>query len=123
MVSEQKSAWLLQSCRGLHLACQASPSPCSEAQPSAPMRLPAGENLASGTAFTTCGAGIELWVAERPLYAGGFSEATGHYSQMVWASTKAVGCGFAHCSFGGFVTCLYSPPGNVIGQFANNVPA
>lgn len=50
----------------------------------------------------------------------------GHYTQLVWASTNAVGCGVTHCTsntpFPGFpewdfIVCRYSPAGNFTGQF------
>ena len=51
--------------------------------------------------YTCCGAG--------------FSESTGHFTQMVWAGTQALGCGSAQCSIGGaqghLFVCNYSPAG------------
>lgn len=41
----------------------------------------------------------------------------GHFTQIVWTSTTKVGCGHV----GNFVTCRYSPPGNVGGQYADKV--
>ena len=47
--------------------------------------------------------------------------------QVVWKSTTTVGCGYASCgaSFiipgGVFVVCRYSPAGNYLGEFAQNV--
>ncbi|XP_070574622.1 GLIPR1-like protein 1 [Ptychodera flava] len=48
------------------------------------------------------------------------SKVCGHYTQVVWASSYAVGCGIAHCptvtssnTVGAFlVTCNYGPAGN-----------
>ena len=37
---------------------------------------------------------------------------------MVWASTTKLGCGVS----GSFLTCRYSPQGNYIGDFEQNVP-
>ena len=60
------------------------------------------------------------WIAEKDFYQGYPSQtgdtATGHYTQMVWRDTTAVGCGYA--SAGGYdvLSCRYSPPGNIIGQ-------
>jgi hypothetical protein len=44
----------------------------------------------------------------------------GHYTQVVWRSTKLVGCGVASCSAGNSKAqvwvCQYSPPGNYVGE-------
>lgn len=56
----------------------------------------------------------------------------GHFTQIVWKSTAAVGCYTADCSATGlqgvggniqpyFTVCNYAPPGNFIGQFTPNV--
>jgi hypothetical protein len=52
--------------------------------------------------------------------------APSHFTQVVWASSQRVGCGVARCSQDGtftseIVVCKYSPPGNVAGQYENNV--
>jgi uncharacterized protein YkwD len=64
---------------------------------------------------------IQGWVDENKNYHGGVLTAenwypTGHYTQMVWNTTKEIGC--ATASGGGFdyLVCRYSPPGNIIGQ-------
>lgn len=38
------------------------------------------------------------------------------YSQVVWAATNQVGCGFATCATGKLVVCKYTTPGNTAGQ-------
>ncbi|EXJ69906.1 uncharacterized protein A1O5_06979 [Cladophialophora psammophila CBS 110553] len=58
-------------------------------------------------------------------------EKWGHYSQIVWKSTTAVGCATQYCpnglaNTGGnvspyFTVCNYSPPGNFGGEYAANV--
>jgi len=40
----------------------------------------------------------------------------GHYTQIVWASTKQVGCGVARDSKREVWVCNYDPPGNWIGK-------
>jgi len=42
----------------------------------------------------------------------------GHYSQVVWADSYAVGCGITKCSSGlsPIYACNYGPPGNYIGS-------
>ncbi|KMZ61465.1 Cysteine-rich secretory protein [Zostera marina] len=41
----------------------------------------------------------------------------GHYTQVMWRQTMRVGCARVECYNGGvFITCNYSPPGNIDGQ-------
>ena len=43
----------------------------------------------------------------------------GHYTQMVWHSTKYVGCGRARCKNGEEIwVCRYDPPDNYLGERA-----
>lgn len=52
---------------------------------------------------------------------------TAGLAQVLWKSTTSVGCAVRYCpnvagfGRGYFVQCDYSPPGNVLGQFAQNV--
>lgn len=39
-----------------------------------------------------------------------------HYTQLVWSSTKAIGCAIARCHHGKMVVCYYGPAGNIIGR-------
>lgn len=92
-----------------------------------------GENLYA-TSFSTDNShtdGVQGWVEEHNDYTfdsagGGFgtcSAVCGHYTQVVWAETTSVGCGYAICKASdivdgwpgdnaGFLVCQYSPPGN-----------
>jgi uncharacterized protein YkwD len=75
----------------------------------------------------------QTWYNEISLYSfanAGFSPATGHLTQMLWQGTKMLGCAVQRCYNGlnigygqesDFVVCRYSPPGNVLGQFSDNV--
>ena len=49
------------------------------------------------------------------------SHETGHFAQVVWASTTEVGCGIARCDRSGVVVCQYRPSGAWKGGFAKNV--
>lgn len=82
-----------------------------------------GENLALGCSEVTgC---VNLWGNEREQYDyadPGFSEETGHFTQLVWKNTTAVGCGRRLCGTRGwYLVCEYWPRGNVIGQFGEQV--
>lgn len=75
-----------------------------------------GENLAIGYDFFAAG-GVTAWFNENTLYDWnnpGFSEATGHFTQLVWAATTQLGCGFKDCGNGYYLVCNYYPTGNVI---------
>lgn len=39
----------------------------------------------------------------------------GHYTQLVWRSSRQIGCGVAHDARREIWVCNYDPPGNVIG--------
>ena len=52
----------------------------------------------------------------------GFSGATGHFTQVVWKGSTSLGCGAAKSKDKSyFIVCRYSPAGNVLGQFPQNV--
>ncbi|KAI8084979.1 CAP domain-containing protein [Halteromyces radiatus] len=82
-----------------------------------------GENIAWG--YFTWDQVMKAWADdEEPKYNfqhGDFSEATGHFTQVVWKSTTSVGCAVNHCLGIPFYSCNYVPPGNVVGQFQQNV--
>ncbi|CAK7210984.1 hypothetical protein SEUCBS140593_001014 [Sporothrix eucalyptigena] len=91
---------------------------------------PYGENIAVG--FQSVHGAVDAWGDERSLYNyndPGFSEATGHFTQLVWKNSTTVGCGRKLCggkadgekSTGWFLVCEYWPRGNIIGQFAQEV--
>ncbi|CAF9908609.1 MAG: hypothetical protein ALECFALPRED_004692 [Alectoria fallacina] len=88
---------------------------------------PSGENLAEGYANVTDA--VDAWGDEGSHYdfkKGGFSESTGHFSQLVWKGTTSVGCGRVDCNGQGgvpgwFVVCEYWPAGNVVGEFDQEV--
>lgn len=61
---------------------------------------PTGENLAAG--YENATASVDAWGIEKLQYdwkkPTGFSEATGHFTQLVWSNTTSVGCGRMDCS-------------------------
>ncbi|KAK6504868.1 hypothetical protein TWF481_006805 [Arthrobotrys musiformis] len=88
---------------------------------------PYGENLAAG--YPNVSAAITAWKDEVDKYDYGdpdFSKETGHFTQLVWTNTTQIGCARKECGGEGeapgwFIACEYSPHGNVIGQFQDNV--
>ncbi|MCU1282690.1 MAG: hypothetical protein JWM53_6236 [bacterium] len=84
-----------------------------------------GENLAAGTSGTLDAAGVVgMWYDENKQFSfrsGGFSMKTDHFTQVVWRGTTAVGCGRSQCNGMDVWICQYDPPGNVEGQYRDNV--
>ncbi|PWY85138.1 PR-1-like protein [Aspergillus eucalypticola CBS 122712] len=86
---------------------------------------PYGENLAFG--YPNVSSAVAAWGDEVQKYnfqePTGFTEETGHFTQLVWRETREVGC--AAIDWGGingterpqgwYVVCEYSPRGNIIG--------
>jgi hypothetical protein len=85
-----------------------------------------GENLARG--YANVSAAVFAWYDEVNEFdydfdtrdPTGFTEATGHFTQLVWRSSVSVGCGWTDCGGrngleGVFVVCNYYPAGNVLG--------
>ncbi len=79
-----------------------------------------GENL-----FTITGARsspvevVERWAAEARYYDIGANRCRGvcgHYTQLVWAATRRVGCAVARGPNREVWVCNYDPPGNVRGS-------
>jgi len=87
-----------------------------------------GENIYMMSGGTPTGNQVvDSWYSEIKYYnfnRPGFGYNTGHFTQVVWKSTKQLGCGWANSSNGGiYVVCNYSPAGNITnpGRFAANV--
>lgn len=87
-----------------------------------------GENLWMGTrrAYTPFDM-VGSWIAEKKDYKPGrFPDVSrtgrwadvGHYTQLIWGRTTAVGCAVRANAEDEFLVCRYSPPGNWIGEFA-----
>jgi pathogenesis-related protein 1 len=80
-----------------------------------------GENLFWRSAPTNLGEAVGAWASEAADYDHGTNACSGytcgHYTQMVWADTRYLGCGVAACPSGGEVwVCNYDPRGNILGQ-------
>jgi pathogenesis-related protein 1 len=62
---------------------------------------------------------VNAWDSEAADYdyaANKCRRVCGHYTQIVWASTKEVGCGVARDSRREVWVCDYAPPGNYSGK-------
>ena len=85
-----------------------------------------GENLFMGTRGAYAPeAMVGYFIAERsdfrpgafPAVArDGHWEHVGHYTQLVWRDTRAVGCAVASDRAEDYLVCRYYPPGNVEGE-------
>ena len=86
---------------------------------------PYGENLYMAEGMEVTGAtAVEDWYAEIKDYnfsKPGFSERTGHFTQVVWKSSKQLGVGIACNGSKTYVVALYNLPGNYEGEFPGNV--
>lgn len=81
-----------------------------------------GENLWWSSYFPRPNEVVDAWAAEVEHYnyranrcdAG---EMCGHYTQVVWANTTAMGCGASVCEDDSVIwACHYDPPGNWVKQ-------
>uniref|UniRef100_A0ACD5ZND3 Uncharacterized protein n=1 Tax=Avena sativa TaxID=4498 RepID=A0ACD5ZND3_AVESA len=91
-----------------------------------PEGRPYGENLFGGSgADWTATDAVNLWVSEKQYYdhdsntcSAPAGESCGHYTQVVWRDSTAIGCARVVCDGGDGVgiICSYNPPGNWEGQ-------
>lgn len=90
-----------------------------------------GEDVAAGAPTESVAGAVASWVNEEQYYDHATNtcatgQVCGHYTQIVWKSTTAVGCAQTHCTtnspFGAsFPTwdmsvCDFNPPGNYVGE-------
>lgn len=85
-----------------------------------------GQNMAAMTGGELSGERVStMWYEEETKYnynSPGFSSSTGSFSQLVWKGSQEVGVGRAFGAQGQtFVIAVYKPPGNIRGQYAENV--
>lgn len=84
-----------------------------------------GETLAAGSSADPQFY-VSVWYNQGQNYNyqnPGFSQQTGQFTQLMWASTTTVGCGFSSgCGgqFPNYMVCRYTTPGNVVGGDNNN---
>ena len=85
-----------------------------------------GENLWAGTPGAWSPEEmVGLWIAEKSDYSpgpipavsrnGDFAD-VGHYTQLIWAKTRKVGCALARGAREDVLVCRYSDAGNVMGE-------
>ncbi len=89
-----------------------------------------GENIAFGFNTSTV---TDAWYSEYKYYNysdPGYSEKTGHFTQVIWKDTTQLGCAYVTCSddvsgdvSGQYTICSYYFPGNFVGaeHFRENV--
>ncbi|CAM0953417.1 unnamed protein product [Alopecurus aequalis] len=84
---------------------------------------PYGENVFQGSGRDWRPVNVVAdWASEASFYDWRAQEChpgqeCGHFTSMVWRTTKYVGCGRSDCYDGGsFFTCSYDPPGNWKGE-------
>jgi hypothetical protein len=87
---------------------------------------PQGENLWAGTSgYYSPEAMVGLWIDEKKSFRPGVFPANsrtgnledvGHYTQLMWRSTRRVGCAKTSNGRDDFLVCRYSEGGNVIGE-------
>jgi uncharacterized protein YkwD len=95
-------------------------------QPQGPARE--GENLWTGTRGAyRYREMVDAWIAEKRHFTNGVTpdfsttgnyEDVAHYTQIIWRTSKAMGCALASNRTDDYLVCRYSPPGNVVGQKA-----
>ncbi|XP_065357746.1 uncharacterized protein LOC135951926 [Calliphora vicina] len=86
-----------------------------------------GENLYLGTGMgpQTHELAVQAWYDEIKDYnfnKPGFSSNTGHFTQVVWKTSKELGVGIVNRANRTWVVCNYDPPGNVMGTYMECVP-
>jgi len=86
---------------------------------------PYGENMVAATGFMSIPDAVNAFASDKDEYTPG-TPVLNHFTQVVWKNTTELGCAIARCDnifkqSATFVTCLYSPAGNIIGQALDNV--
>ena len=77
-----------------------------------------GENVFGGSGAVTGHQAVDLWAAEKANYnyaTNTCNGVCGHYTQLVWRDTLAVGCAMGTCAnlqYKNVIVCDYGPGGN-----------
>lgn len=86
-----------------------------------------GENLAQVGAVNNLTRviveSVKLWASERNNFIYGTKKVTSglHFTALVWLNSKRIGLGIAKGTRGSFVVMRFTPPGNIDGQYIQNV--
>ncbi len=83
-----------------------------------------GENIYASTGIATASDAVSAWAGEVADYTYATNtcaagKVCGHYTQVVWAATRAVGCALRDCpalTYRSTVVCDYGPGGNSGGR-------
>lgn len=94
--------------------------------PDAPGAVPVGENIWGGTAARFQPESmVGLWVSEKRFFkpgvfpdnsTSGRLEDVTHYTQLIWRSTRRVGCGLSRGPRDDILVCRYASAGNMMGE-------
>jgi pathogenesis-related protein 1 len=83
-----------------------------------------GENIYGSSGMASPIQAVFLWASESADYnlaSNTCTDVCGHYTQLVWANTRRVGCARSYCTgptwrWPSSIVCNYGPGGNIIGQ-------
>ncbi|XP_006820735.1 cysteine-rich venom protein latisemin-like isoform X2 [Saccoglossus kowalevskii] len=84
-----------------------------------PEYISIGQNMWKG-GHTSVPRATQAWDSERKFFhyqdaSCDDNQMCGHYTQVVWATSKDVGCGVADCGTYNMIVCNYGPRGNYAG--------
>jgi uncharacterized protein YkwD len=78
-----------------------------------------GENLFAASSAVSPEHVVQKWASERKDYNHARNTCRGvcgHYTQIVWANSRSLGCASASCGSTVVWVCNYDPPGNFVGE-------